>query len=143
MGRSALLWEVFNRDEGDAPSVDLDAERRTGVFIRENVQWIDCCTDVSDGGIAMAAYEMAHAGEVGVIIDEGGTADLFGEDQGRYLVACSFDKAEALMVAAGQAGVEIATIGRFAGADVVLSGSAAPLAELAALDAGTLPSLFG
>ena len=143
LGRSALLWEVFNRDEGDAPSVDLDAERRTGVFIRENAQWIDCCTDVSDGGIAMAAYEMANAGEVGVIIDEGGTADLFGEDQGRYLVACSFDKAEALMVAAGQAGVEIATIGRFAGADVVLSGSAAPLAELAALDAGTLPSLFG
>ena len=68
---------------------------------------------------------------------------MFGEDQGRYLVACSFDKAEALMVAAGQAGVEIATIGRFAGADVVLSGSAAPLAELTALDAATLPSLFG
>jgi hypothetical protein len=44
--------------------------------------------------------------DVGVTLDAADTPTLFGEDQGRYLIApASFDKAEALMVAAGQAGV--------------------------------------
>ena len=49
LGQSALLAEVFNRAEGDAPAVDLEAERRNGDFIRENRAWIRACTDLSDG----------------------------------------------------------------------------------------------
>jgi hypothetical protein len=49
------------------------------------------------------------AGDVGVTLDAADTPTLFGEDQGRYLIACNFDKAEALMVAAGQAGVPMVT----------------------------------
>jgi phosphoribosylformylglycinamidine (FGAM) synthase-like enzyme len=59
LGQSALLWEVFNREDGDAPHVDLMAERRNGDFIRENAEWINACTDLSDGGLALAAFEMA------------------------------------------------------------------------------------
>ncbi len=55
---------------------------------------------------------------------------LYGETQGRYLIACNFDQAEALMAAASQAGVPIRTVGRFAGTDVTLGGASAPLAEL-------------
>ncbi|MDU8913348.1 phosphoribosylformylglycinamidine synthase subunit PurL [Aestuariicoccus sp. MJ-SS9] len=133
LGQSALLAEVFNREEGDAPQVDLAAERRNGEFIRANRAWIACCTDLSDGGLALAAFEMAEASGVGVQLDSADTAALFGEDQGRYLVACDFDAAEALMVAAGRAGVPIATVGRFGGEAVQMGGSQAPLQELSAL----------
>ncbi|SNS76406.1 phosphoribosylformylglycinamidine synthase subunit PurL [Tropicimonas sediminicola] len=130
LGQSALLAEVFNREDGDAPQVDLAAEKAHGDFIRANREWIDGCTDLSDGGLALAAFEMAETAGIGVILDAADTATLFGEDQARYLIACSFDKAEALMVAAGQAGVPLQTVGRFAGETVRIGDAEAPLAEL-------------
>ncbi len=133
LGQSALLAEVFSREEGDAPPVDLTAEARNGAFIRDNRDWIRCCTDLSDGGLAMAAFEMAEASGVGLQLDTDDTATLFGEDQARYLIACSFDAAETLMVAAGQAGVPITTVGRFTGTTMRMGRSEAQLAELATL----------
>jgi phosphoribosylformylglycinamidine synthase len=68
---------------------------------------------------------------------------LFGEDQARYLVACTFDQAEALMVAGARAGVPVAMAGRFGGDRVALGGDSADLAELSALYRGTFARLFG
>ncbi|GAB5438483.1 phosphoribosylformylglycinamidine synthase subunit PurL [Falsiruegeria mediterranea] len=130
LGQSALLAEVFNREEGDAPAVDLDAEKRNGDFIRENREMIKACTDLSDGGLALAAFELAEAAGVGVQLDDAPTEILFGEDQARYLVACNFDQAEALMIAAGQVGVPVTSVGRFTGDSVKIGSSEAPLAEL-------------
>jgi SAM-dependent methyltransferase len=73
---------------------------------------------------------MAVAGDVGITLEAADTPTLFGEDQGRYLIATSFDKAEALMVAAGQAGVPMVTVGRVGGDAVRIGASEAPLAEL-------------
>jgi phosphoribosylformylglycinamidine synthase len=143
LGQSALLAEVFGREEGDAPAVDLEAEKRHGDFIRDNRDWIDVCTDLSDGGLALAAFELAEAAGVGVQLDSGDTAQLFGEDQARYLVACSFDKAEALMAAAGRAGVPIAFVGKFTGDTVRMGGSEAPLEELSALYRGAFADRMG
>ncbi|WP_101068090.1 phosphoribosylformylglycinamidine synthase subunit PurL [Roseovarius salinarum] len=143
LGRSALLAEVFNRADGPAPAVDLDAERRNGDFIRQNRDWIRACTDLSDGGLALAAFEMAEAAGVGVQLDTDDTATLFGEDQGRYLIACNFDSAEALMIAAGRAGVTIETVGRFTGETVRIGGSEALLSELSALYRGAFGNTFG
>jgi len=143
LGQSALLHEVFHREDGDAPPVDLAAEKAHGDFLRANRALVTACTDLSDGGLALAAFEMAAAGGVGVILDAADTPTLFGEDQGRYLIACSFDKAEALMVAAGQAQVPLATVGRFAGTAVRFGAAEAPLAELVALWKGAFPALFG
>ncbi|MFV1616082.1 MULTISPECIES: phosphoribosylformylglycinamidine synthase subunit PurL [unclassified Phaeobacter] len=131
LGQSALLAEVFNREDGDAPAVDLEAEKRNGEFIRANRDLIKACTDLGDGGLALAAFELAEAAGVGVQLDAGDTPTVFGEDQARYLVACNFDQAEALMMAAGQAGVTITTVGKFGGDMVKIGGSEAPLAELA------------
>jgi len=133
LGQSALLAEVFNREDGDAPTVDLEAEKRNGDFIRDNRDFIKACTDLADGGLALAAFEMAEEAGVGVQIDAGDTPTLFGEDQARYLVACNFDQAEALMMTAGQAGVTLTTVGRFTGDTVKIGGSEAPLAELSAI----------
>jgi phosphoribosylformylglycinamidine synthase len=142
LGQSALLAEVFNRADGDPPPVDLASERRNGEFIRANRAWIKACTDLSDGGLAMAAFEMAAEGGVGVQLNTDDTAALFGEDQGRYLVACNFDQAEALMIAAGRAGVTVETVGRFAGSDVRLGSASAPLAELSQLHRSALADHF-
>lgn len=130
LGQSALLAEVFNREDGDAPTVDLEAEKRNGEFIRANRELIKACTDLADGGLALAAFELAEGAGVGVQIDAGDTPTLFGEDQARYLVACNFDQAEGLMLAAGQAGVSVTTVGRFTGDTVKIGGSEAPLEEL-------------
>ncbi|WP_439142539.1 phosphoribosylformylglycinamidine synthase subunit PurL [Planktotalea sp.] len=142
LGQSALLAEVFNRVEGDAPSVDLDAEAKHGDFIRANRDWIKACTDLSDGGLALAAFEMAASADVGVTLDSADTPELFGEDQARYLVACNFDQAEALMSAAGQAGISIAFVGKFGGTDVTIGGSSASLAELRDVSESVFPTLF-
>ena len=143
LGQSALLAEVFNREDGDAPAVDLAAERAHGEFILANRVWIDACTDLSDGGLALAAFEMAENAGVGVIVEAADTPTLFGEDQGRYLIACSFDKAEALMVAAGKAGVPLHSVGRFAGDMVRLGKSEAALATLSALYRETFAKAVG
>ncbi len=137
LGQSALLAEVFNREDGDAPAVDLEAEKRNGDFIRANREFIKACTDLADGGLALAAFEMAEEAGVGVQIDAADTPTLFGEDQARYLVACNFDQAEALMMTAGQAGVTLTTVGRFSGDTVKIGGSEAPLAELSAIFRGS------
>ena len=131
LGQSALLAEAFGRAEGDAPVVDLAAERRNGEFIRANHALITACTDLSDGGLALAAFEMAEAAGVGVTLDAADTPALFGEDQARYLIATSFDKAEALMAAATAAGVPLSVVGKFGGDKIKLGGSEAALADLA------------
>ena len=133
LGQSALLAEVFNREEGDAPAVDLAEEKKNGDFIRANRDLIKTCTDLGDGGLALAAFELAEQAGVGVQLDASDNATLFGEDQARYLVACNFDQAEALMVAAGQAGVTLTSVGRFTGDSVKLGASEAPLADLSDL----------
>ncbi|MFN3952896.1 MAG: phosphoribosylformylglycinamidine synthase subunit PurL [Pararhodobacter sp.] len=143
LGQSALLAEVFNREDGDAPPVDLAAERRNGEFLRANRALIRAATDLSDGGLALAAFEMAEGAGLGVTLDSDDTAFLFGEDQARYLVAASFDQAEALMIEAGKAGVAVQGVGRFGGDSVCMGASAAPLSALSALYRGAFAHAVG
>ena len=142
LGQSALLAEVFNREDGDAPFVDLELEKLNGDFIRANRDMIKACTDLSDGGLAVAAFEKAEAAGVGFQLDASDSPTLFGEDQARYLVACNFDQAEALMIAAGQAGVKIESVGRFTGSDLSFGGSSAPIEELSAIYRTSFEEIF-
>jgi phosphoribosylformylglycinamidine synthase len=142
LGQSALLLEVFNRRDGDAPSVDLVAEKAHGEFIRNNREMIKACTDLSDGGLALAAFEMADEAGIGVSLDSADTQTLFGEDQARYLIACNFDQAEALMIAASQLGLHLESVGKFGGDQVSLGGVTAPLAELSATYRGAFAETF-
>ena len=51
-------------------------------------------------------------------------------DQARYLIACNFDQAEALMVAANHAGVTLTMVGKVGGTDVSFGNHSAELSEL-------------
>ncbi|MFD1882089.1 phosphoribosylformylglycinamidine synthase subunit PurL [Paracoccus pacificus] len=129
--QSALALEAFGIEAGDAPPVDLDSERRNGEFLLANRARLRAAADLSDGGLALAAFEMAEAAGIGVTLSDPRIAHLFGEDQGRYLIACPRDAYEALKAEAGK--VELTLVGFFGGDNVDLGGDAAPLAELSAL----------
>ena len=130
LGQSALLAEAFDRIEGDAPAVDLVAEAAHGDFIRANHKAISACTDLSDGGLALAAFEMADHAKLGLAIETDNTAQLFGEDQARYLVAVAPSAVDSLRTAASAAGLTLDQVGVFGGDALAFGASTAPLSDL-------------
>lgn len=79
---------------------------------------------------------MAEAAGLGLQLDAGDLATLFGEDQARYLVACSPEGAAAVEAAALLTDVPVLRVGHFGGDVVDLGGDSADLAELSALYRG-------
>ncbi|WP_128254334.1 phosphoribosylformylglycinamidine synthase subunit PurL [Falsirhodobacter deserti] len=133
LGQSALLAELLDREDGDAPHVDLEAERRNGDFLRANRARVKAATDLADGGLALAAFEMAEGAGIGAALTAADTGTLFGEDQARYLLAIAPSELAALQAAAQAAGVELEQVGTFGGTTIRLGGAQAPLAELSSL----------
>ena len=143
LGQSALLAEMLGREDGDAPPVDLAAERRNGEFVLAHRGLIRAATDLSDGGLALAAFELAERAGAGVTVEISGIAELFGEDQARYLLAAGAPDADRLIAAGAAAGVPVAIVGRFGGDNVSLGGVSAPLDELLALWRGAFAAVVG
>ena len=143
LGQSALLAEAFGIEAGDAPPVDLAAERRHGEFLRANRAAIRACTDLGDGGLALAGFEMAEGAGIGLRIDGGDTGFLFGEDQARYLLAVAPEVLDGLKAAAQAAGVPLAPVGRFGGDSLAFGADAAPLADLSRLYRGAFAAALG
>ena len=85
---------------------------------------VAACHDLSDGGLLVALTEMTMAGATGATIeaprDIAPHAWLFGEDQGRYLLATAH--ADAVLAAAAEAGVPVARIGASGGSALTVSG---------------------
>jgi phosphoribosylformylglycinamidine synthase len=146
LGQSALLAELWGREEGDAPPVDPAAERTAGELVRrlKAEGLIGAAHDLADGGLALAAAEMALAADLGVRLEADAelpaTAWFFGEDQGRYLVGCV--DAGAVLARAAEAGVPARDVGRVGGSEVALGGAAVALAALRAAHEGALPRLM-
>jgi len=142
LGQTALLHEVFSRSDGDAPKVNLKMERKHGEFILTNRNLINACIDLSDGGLALAAFELAHHSNIGLEIYEENTEFLFSEDQARYLLACNFDQAESLFIEAGQHNIPVQTVGSFRGDSIAFGRSSLDLAQLSAFFNDTFENLF-
>jgi phosphoribosylformylglycinamidine synthase len=148
LGQSALLAELYGREEGDAPPVDLGAERAAGEFLRaaKAEGLVAAAHDLSDGGLALAAAEMALAGAVGVEVEADAALPaagwFFGEDQGRYLVACAPGDVAALAARAAKAGVPLRVVGAAGGGRVRLGAGSVGLDELRARHAGGLTKLL-
>jgi phosphoribosylformylglycinamidine synthase subunit PurL len=130
LGQSLYLREIEGREDGPPPPVDLAAERRTGDFVRGLIAEgrVSTCHDVADGGILIALAEMAIAGNLGAAVDvPAGTgplhAWLFGEDQGRYLLAIEADAVETVRRAAVAAGVSAQPIGVTGGDRLTVNGT--------------------
>jgi phosphoribosylformylglycinamidine synthase II len=125
LGQSLWLREIAGQEAGPPPPVDLAAERRNGDWVRGRILAgaVAACHDCSDGGVLIAVAEMALAGGVGASLgpapDETAPhAFLFGEDQGRYVLAVR--DAGALLAAARDAGVPARHLGTSGGTGLTL-----------------------
>jgi phosphoribosylformylglycinamidine synthase len=148
LGQSVYLRDVCGREEGAPPPVDLEAERRNGDFVRQLIRsgQVHTVHDVSDGGIAVAIAEMAMAGGIGAAVT--GIPDslpvhafLFGEDQGRYVLAIDPERAVDILYEAKAVGVPAAVLGLTGGDLLILPGEEAiSVADLKAAHESWLPN---
>ena len=113
IGQSAILVEMFKKEEGDCPKVNLAQEKETGLFIREHTSLIEACSDLSDGGLIMAMFEMANNAKLGFKMSQQKNELLFGEDQGRYLIGVPEFKARKLINLANNQSIPIKVVGEF------------------------------
>lgn len=146
MGQSIYARDILNTNAGEAPSVDLKIERRNGDVVRDLIakDLVKACHDISDGGLAIAVAEMALASGIGATLDAvppGFTrvAWLFGEDQARYVVAVSEEKA--VLSACEAAGVPARRVGMCSGKSLTLpGGDTISVKELSEIAETKLPS---
>jgi len=145
LGQSLYLREIHGREAGPPPPVDLVEEKRHGDFVRRQIALasLSAVHDISDGGLAACLCEMALASGLGCRIDlprASGEAQLFGEDQARYVVTCRPEQVEAVIEAAAAAGIPASSIGSVTGDAVAILGLATvPLAQLRSAHEGWFP----
>ena len=92
LGQSIWLREIAGREAGEAPKVDLAAERAHAETVRSLIAEgkVNAVHDISDGGLLVAVAEMALASGIGAELSIAlTTAGAFGEDQGRYIVTAA------------------------------------------------------
>ena len=148
LGVSLYARNLAGDPEAAPPPVDLEAERRHGLFVQQQIAegLITAAHDISDGGLAVAVAEMCIAGRIGALIDLPVAGNLhgwaFGEDQARYVVATA--DPEALLAAAGAAAVPAAAIGSTRDGGQLQFGDegAISVTELTDLVEATIPRLM-
>ncbi|MBC6412879.1 MAG: phosphoribosylformylglycinamidine synthase II, partial [Hyphomonadaceae bacterium] len=83
---------------------------------------VNAVHDCSDGGLIVAACEMALAANTGVALNPVGPGPhhgwLFGEDQGRYLLATAARSVNPVISTARDLGIKACSIGTFGGTGV-------------------------
>jgi phosphoribosylformylglycinamidine synthase len=126
LGGSEYLKVVFGKVAGDAPSVDLAAERALQRALVELAELglLRSAHDCAEGGLAVCLAESALGREgepLGLAVelhDELPTAALlFGESQGRVVISCSPADFVQLQTVAAQFGVPVRRIGTVGDAD--------------------------
>ena len=156
LGQSLWLRECHGldgREAGPPPSVDLDAERRTGDYVRHGIEqgWVTAAHDVSDGGLAVALAEMALAGNHGALINGklpfGPARSFFAEDQGVYVLTVDDHALLGFLSGAHAAGIDAEPIGRVAGTRLIFECKqgdyCVSLADLRGAHEGFFPRLMG
>ncbi|WP_454885025.1 phosphoribosylformylglycinamidine synthase subunit PurL [Sphingomonas oryzagri] len=154
LGQSIWLREIHGREDGAPPKVNLDAERAIGGLIRDAIAdgLITAVHDVSDGGPLVALVEMALASGIGADVhpdyNSAIAPQMFGEDQGRYLVV-SDAQDDRLLKRAEAAGIPMRGFARTGGNTILIGDSGGAnfgevaLADLRRAHEGFFPTLMG
>jgi phosphoribosylformylglycinamidine synthase len=154
LGASLYVRELCRKDPvakqvWAPPPVDLGWEKRNGGLVRAVIEGelVSASHDVSDGGLLVALAEMALAGNIGFDITTPDDAPalhafLFGEDQGRYLLAAP--DPQPILASAHAVGVTATVLGRTtAGGTLTLNGRVLiSIKELREAHEGWLPSFM-
>jgi phosphoribosylformylglycinamidine synthase len=147
LGQSLYQLIETGKNEGAPPPVDLGDELKAGNLVRAIIREgkASAVHDISDGGLLVALAEMALAGGKGIELFpyEGrlpGHAVWFGEDQGRYLIACRPSIAEEISDRARLLELAARIVGRVGGDSLTLHGEQSlPLGQLRATHEAWLP----
>ncbi|MBX2829702.1 MAG: phosphoribosylformylglycinamidine synthase subunit PurL [Rhodospirillales bacterium] len=147
LGQSLYLKTIEGREEGAPPPVDLNAEKRAGTLVRELIELglVRTCHDIADGGLLVTVAEMCLAGNIGaeLYLPDAGSeiAWLFGEDQGRYVIATR--DPDKVLNAASSSNVAAVIVGQAGGDAISIDGGAkVSLSELRELNEGWMPSFM-
>ncbi|HLU24885.1 MAG TPA: phosphoribosylformylglycinamidine synthase subunit PurL [Longimicrobiales bacterium] len=157
LGGSEYLKVIHGRVGGDAPAVDLDAEKRLQELVLElaDRELLASANDCSEGGLAVCIAECAVADRLkplGVDVELSDAlptaALLFGEAQGRIVISCAEEHVEEVLRAADRHGVpaaRIGTVGEPGGTFTIRTPEAeirAPIAELAEIYHTAIPRIM-
>ncbi|HXJ00008.1 MAG TPA: phosphoribosylformylglycinamidine synthase subunit PurL [Micropepsaceae bacterium] len=147
LGQSLYLREIEGREEGAAPPVDLAMEKKNGDFVRALIEQgrVDTVHDLSDGGLLVAVAEMAMAGDIGAQLSliDASVPFLFGEDQGRYLLAVPGPDAAQVLQQAQTAGIAASSLGLSGGDKIAIVGvGQISLSKLRAAHESGFPNLM-
>src|SRR5690606_34837028 len=119
LGGSEYLRTIHGTVAGDAPALDLEAERSLQRALLEAIRagLVRSAHDCSDGGLAVALVESAISGSslFGVDVELADelpeAALLFGETQSRVVVSAAAEKVDRLLSLMATRGVPAARIG--------------------------------
>lgn len=151
IGGSEYLRSAHDIVSGACPPLDLALERRVQQLVLSAIRdgIVRAAHDVGQGGIAVAASEMAFGGEIGIDLQLATGAGqrvsdvLFGEAGSIILLELDPSDVDALVARAAEADVTISTIGSTGGSTIRLSVDLTavvdrPLADLEAAWEGSL-----
>ena len=160
-GQSLYQQYTSGKFEGAPPPVNLEAEIKAGRLIRTLIRegLALAVHDCSDGGLLVAITEMALAGgKNGLLREASGLgvelfayegklpthAVWFGEDQGRYVVEVTPQKAEEVLECARLLKLPARIVGCIGGNVIALKGEGSlSLSELRTAHESFLPKLMG
>ena len=144
LGQSLYARYLLGQDAGIPPPIDLKFERRNGDLVRGLIRagLVSACHDISDGGLLVAIAEMCLAGKRGVNLNiSDNPSELFGEDQGRYLISTTSDSINQVLDQSHAASVPARSIGEVGGDTLTLnSANAISISELNTIHKRWFPS---
>jgi phosphoribosylformylglycinamidine synthase len=136
IGGSEYLKAVHGQVNGDAPAIDLEAEKKLHDFVRDAIRagLVRSAHDCSEGGLAVALAECCFTPPLDPLLNKEGTglvADLsglpgrgdfklFAETQTRVVLSSKAEDAEKLASLAKKQGVDILKLGTVGGEKLVI-----------------------
>ena len=150
------IWQQVSADEANTdsglnglpPQVDLANEKRLADFFVGN-EGLTAAHDISEGGLAVTAFEMAKRSGVGLSLDlskvhEDAFVAAFSESASRVLVATTADRVDTLLHRAEECGVPAVVVGQTNDSgELELGEESIAVAALREAWSATLPLLFG
>lgn len=156
------IWQLVSAEGADKdnlnglpPQVDMANEKRLADFLHGN-DLLTAAHDVSEGGLAVAAFEMAKragaladAAGLGLDLDltavhEDAFTAAFSESASRALVATTADRADKVLARAAELGIPAAIVGETTNTGALtLGGESVAISQLVEAWSATLPDLFG
>jgi phosphoribosylformylglycinamidine synthase II len=147
LGQSLYLRDIEKREEGAPPPVNLEIEKRNGDFVRDFILQgrITACHDVSDGGLLIALSEMAMTSGIGaeLVFDTAHPhAFWFGEDQARYVVTTSEERAQKIISDASVQNISVTLLGSVGSDELKFNGETVAVTELKTIHESFLPKFM-